>query len=92
MRQEDIDNWFQYHQPTQAQVGKYTDLRNSAKAFAEMFDKSVPDCADKTAAMRHLRETVMAMNLAIACNPETVSLDHEALGTAKDAYSMRTKP
>jgi hypothetical protein len=70
VRQEDIDNWFQYHTPTPARLSKYFDLRNSAKAFAEQFDKSVPDCADKTAAMRHLRETVMAMNLAIACNPE----------------------
>lgn len=70
MRQEDIVNWFSYHTPTLDQQSKYNDLRNSAKAFAELFDKSVPDCADKTAAMRHLRETVMAMNLAIACNPE----------------------
>lgn len=70
MKREDIDNWFQYHQPTQSQLIRYFDLRNSAKTLAELFDKSVPDCADKTAAMRHLRETVMAMNLAIACNPE----------------------
>ncbi len=70
MRQEDIDNWFQYHSPTALQIAKYSVLRNAAKALAELFDKNVPDCADKTAAMRHLRETVMAMNLAIACNPE----------------------
>lgn len=89
MRQEDINNWFQYHQPTQTQLVKYFDLRNSAKAFAELFDKSVPDCADKTAAMRSLRETVMAMNLAIACNPEEANRDHEALGTARDAYSAK---
>jgi hypothetical protein len=89
MRQEDIDNWFQYHTPTPTRLIKYFDLRNSAKAFAELFDKSVPDCADKTAAMRHLRETVMAMNLAIACNPEAENRDHEALGTAKDAYSSK---
>ena len=70
MRQEEIDNWFQYHPPTVRRIIKYNDLRDAAKAFAELFDKSVPDCADKTAAMRHLRETVMSMNLAIACNPE----------------------
>lgn len=91
MRQEDINNWFTYHQPTQTQLIKYFDLRNQAKAFAEMFDRSVPDCADKTAAMRHLRETVMAMNLAIACNPETENRDHEALGTARDAYDSKPK-
>jgi hypothetical protein len=72
MKQEDLDNWFKYHSPTLKQLSKYNELRSSAKAFAELFDKCVPDCADKTAAMRHLRETVMAMNLAIACNPEAV--------------------
>lgn len=71
MKQEDLDNWFKYHSPTLDQRAKYFDLRNSAKSFAELFDRSVPDCADKTAAMRHLRETVTAMNLAIACNPES---------------------
>ena len=35
-----------------------------------MFNAAVPDCADKTAAMRELRGTVMAMNLAIACYVE----------------------
>jgi uncharacterized protein YeaO (DUF488 family) len=68
MKQEDLDNWFKYHSPTLDQLSKYNELRNMAKQFAEMFNASVPDCADKTAAIRHLRETVMAMNLAIACN------------------------
>lgn len=70
MRQEDIDNWFTYHSPTLKQLSRYEELRRKAKELAELFDKCVTDCADKTAAMRHLRETVMAMNLAIACNPE----------------------
>jgi uncharacterized protein YeaO (DUF488 family) len=68
MKQEDLDNWFKYHSPTPNQQTAYTTLRETAKRFAEMFNASVPDCADKTAAIRHLRETVMAMNLAIACN------------------------
>lgn len=72
MKQEDIDNWFQYHAPTQIQIARYSMLRNAAKSLAELFDANVSDCADKTAAMRHLRETVMAMNLAIACNPGPV--------------------
>ena len=70
MRQEELDNWFKYHTPSFGRMNHYNSLRTKAKEFAEMFDKAAPDCADKTAAMRHLRETVMAMNLAIACNPE----------------------
>ena len=67
MRQADLDNWFMYHAPRPEQVQTYNDVRNKAKELAELFDSVVPDCADKTAAMRHLRETVMAMNLTIAC-------------------------
>jgi hypothetical protein len=67
VRQEDINNWFTYHAPTPEQLKSYETLRACAKMFAEDFDAAVPDCADKTAAMRKLRETVMAMNLAIAC-------------------------
>jgi hypothetical protein len=67
MRQEDINNWFTYHAPRPEQVQTYNEVRNKAKELAELFDSVLPDCADKSAAMRHLRETVMAMNLAIAC-------------------------
>jgi hypothetical protein len=68
MQQSDINNWFSYHAPTILQLAHYNTLRDLAKDFAAQFDAAVPDCADKTAAMRKLRETVMAMNLAIACN------------------------
>ena len=67
MRIEDLNNWFTYHSPTSMQQQSYLALRNKARELADLFNESVPDCADKTAAMRHLRETVMAMNLAIAC-------------------------
>jgi len=67
MRQVDIDNWFTYHAPTAGQVQNYATIRDKAKELAELFDSLLPDCADKTAAVRKLRETVMAMNLAIAC-------------------------
>lgn len=68
IQQEQIDSWFSYHAPNPDQLKAYTDIRNKAKELAEMFNAYAPDCADKTAAMRELRGTVMAMNLAIACN------------------------
>ena len=61
------DNWFSYHAPRPEQVETYNALRAKAKELAELFDASVPDCDDKDAAMRDLRNTLMAMNLAIAC-------------------------
>jgi hypothetical protein len=65
--QHELDNWFAYHAPNAVATVHYNELRAKAKELAEMFNNSVPDCADKTAAMRKLRDTVMAMNLAIAC-------------------------
>ncbi len=66
--QNDIENWFTYHAPKDDQPAKYSRIRSKAKELAEVFLTDLPECADKTAAMRKLRETVMAANLAIACN------------------------
>ena len=67
MRQADLDNWFSYHAPRPEQIQTYNNIRNKAKELVELFDSVVPDCADKAVAVRHLRETVMAMNLTVAC-------------------------
>lgn len=75
MKQSDLNNWFTYHAPTAAQLKSYETIRAGAKMLAEDFNDAVPDCADKTAAMRELRGAVMAMNLAIACNPMSQSTD-----------------
>jgi hypothetical protein len=69
--QSDIDNWFTYHAPIDrfpSQPARYDAIRRKAKELAELFVSSSTASADQTAAVRKLRETVMAMNLAIACN------------------------
>lgn len=66
--QTDLDNWFTYHSPKNDQPARYEAIRNKAKELAELFRDSSVASADQTAAFRKLRETVMAMNLAIACN------------------------
>ncbi len=64
----ELDNWFSYHAPQRDQAARYEAIRNKAKELAELFINSSHSSADQTAAIRKLRETVMAMNLAIACN------------------------
>lgn len=66
--QKDVNNWFSYHAPNAEQLVAYNDIRQAAKIYAETVNKHVPDSADKTAAMRKIRESVMAANLAVACN------------------------
>lgn len=66
--QAELDNWYTYHSPGPPEIDKYSAIRAKAKELAELFEDSVPDCADKSDAHRQLRKVVMAMNLAIACN------------------------
>ena len=67
INQADIDNWFVYHAPTPELVAHYNAIREAAKIYAETVNKHAPDGADKTAAMRTIRNSVMQANLAIAC-------------------------
>jgi hypothetical protein len=64
----DLDNVFTYHKPTAEQLPIYEELRASAKDFAATIQRLVPDCADRTAAIRKIREAVMTANAAIALN------------------------
>lgn len=64
---QEIDNWFTYHETKADQLDRYILLRESAKRFAKEILDYVPPCADRSAAIRKLRECVMTANAAIAC-------------------------
>jgi uncharacterized protein YeaO (DUF488 family) len=64
----ELDNWFAYHAPTPEKVSQYSHIREEAKKLAEYVVEHVPASADRTAALRCLRNTVMSINLAIACS------------------------
>lgn len=63
-----LKNWFTYHAPKKDQPEKYERIRKAALEFALILAQNCPPCEDTAAAIRKLRETVMAANLAIACN------------------------
>lgn len=65
--QAELDNWYSYHPPEDGQVEVYQAIREKGKELAELFNQHAPSSADSTYAHRSLRNTVMAMNLAIAC-------------------------
>lgn len=64
---EQLTNWFEYHAPTEKQIGDYFDLRRSGHALAMAIRNRCPPCVDTTAAIRKVREAVMTANAAIAC-------------------------
>lgn len=85
-----INNWFTYHSPSADQVPKYEAIRAHAREFAHVINNLVPDSADKTTALRTLREAVMWANAAIATelpNPPAASV-----ADAKFAEAAQTLP
>lgn len=64
--QANLDNVFSYHKPTEEQLPKYESLRESAKSFATVILEHCPPSADRTAALRKVREAVMTANASIA--------------------------
>ncbi len=62
----DVEDLFSYHAPTADQPARYEAIRSAAKTFAKvLIDNTVP-CADQTASIRKLRESVMTANASIA--------------------------
>jgi hypothetical protein len=59
---------FSHHAATPAKLARYEALHTSAKQFARVILEEVPECADRLAALRLLREAAM-----LAC--AAVSLD-----------------
>ncbi len=60
------DQLFAHHEFDELQQARCEVIRAGAKAFAEMILANCPESADRTAAIRKLRECVMTANAAIA--------------------------
>jgi len=64
----DLDNLFCYHTPKDDQPVRYEVLRAKAKEFAVTILNCCPDSADRSDAIRKVREAVMMANASIAVN------------------------
>jgi hypothetical protein len=78
--QDEIANWFTYHPPTSEQLKQYGAVRHGGSLFADILNANVPAGADKTAAMRKIREAVMTANAAIACHKPLNATLRDAFG------------
>ena len=70
-RQRWLDDVFTYHPPTPEQAKAYENIRATARELVEVILNACPDCADKSAAIRKVREAVMTANAAIALQEPT---------------------
>ena len=63
-----VDNLFKYHAPNEFQILQMQDIREHAKQLAMSIEMHVPDSADKSAAIRLLRQCVQIANAGIILN------------------------
>lgn len=69
----DVDRWFTHHPPTPEQVADLVAIRAKARELAHLIRTRTPACADQSAAIRLVRESVMTANAAIVCvKPKTL--------------------
>jgi hypothetical protein len=65
---DNVKEVFTYHGPSAEQTEKMEVLRELQIALAKEILRLVPDCADRSAALRKLREVRMDCNAAIVLN------------------------
>lgn len=64
---KELDNLFSYHAPREDQVPRYEAIRFSGRGMSQVILENCPPGADRSAAIRKVREAVMTANAAIAC-------------------------
>lgn len=64
--EERLLSLFTYHPPTDGQPAKYNALREGAYSLAMLIHNLCPPSADRTAAIRCVREAIMWANASIA--------------------------
>jgi hypothetical protein len=63
---ENLEEVFTYHAATEDQQRRYAEIREAGIAFARAILDGAPDCADRSTALRSVREARMWANAAIA--------------------------
>ena len=67
MTNAELAHVFIYHAPKGDDLERYEKIRNAGHVFALAIQELCPESADKTAAIRKVREAVFVANASIAC-------------------------
>ena len=67
---EQLKTIFTYHAPRGDQPERYAKIREAGWFLAKTILECCPDCADRTVAIRRVREAVMVANAAVALEAE----------------------
>lgn len=71
--EETLKYLFTYHAPTDAEILKLKMVRESGLEFARNIMAACPRCADRSAAIRHLREAIMTANASIVLDGRSLA-------------------
>lgn len=71
--EEKLEEFFKYHPPTPFTGPKFETLREAARHFAKVILMNVPPGADRSAAIRKVREAVMTANAGVSLNGLSLS-------------------
>jgi hypothetical protein len=66
--EEIVAEFFKYHAPNETTIPKYAAINQAAKNFAEVVLANCPGGADRSAAIRLIRDARMTANASIALN------------------------
>jgi phage-related tail fiber protein len=70
IEQNDIDNRFTYHPPSETKATKHVMIRESGKTLTEIVNEMVPDGREKSLAITKIEEAVMWANAGLARTPD----------------------
>jgi len=70
--EEILAELFKYHAPSDVTIPKFAAINQAAKNFAEVVLQNCPPSADRSDAIRKIREARMTANAAIALNGLTL--------------------
>ncbi len=67
--EENLAELFSYHAPNEHTKVKYARINEATMALARVILETCPECADRSTALREVRNTRMWANASIACVP-----------------------
>lgn len=65
---EQLDQWFSFHSPSDPSIAQaHEQVRAKCREFAGFLSDLLPECPDKTVALRAVRTVMYEANATIAC-------------------------
>ena len=76
-----LDEWFGYHRPSDPSIaGAHDTVRAECRRLAQVLSDLLPECPDKTVALRAVRSVMYEANACIAVQQRLFEPEEAAVG------------